>query len=213
MGVSVFTDYLYVVRKVQQLEIAKAQQEIYLFKSQINPHFLFNTLNSLYVLARSKSAKTETAILQLSDLMRYLIEISQRDLVNLTDELRFLNSYVEMEKLRLNEDAKCIFSVLPNNYDPFKLPPLILLPFVENAFKHGAELNPGTVNIEIYVAIQDGWLYFDVANTAAITKPFTTTGTGLENVKKRLELILKDRYFLESKFENGQYSVKLKIEV
>jgi LytS/YehU family sensor histidine kinase len=212
-GVSVFTDYLYVVRKVQTLELLKAKQEIFQLKSQINPHFLFNTLNSLYSLARENSAKTAPVILQLSELMRYLIEISQRDLVLLTDEINFLKSYVAMEKLRLNEDAVCEFNISPHQYSEFKLPPLLLLPFVENAFKHGVELNPDQVDIHFFLAVQNGVLFFESNNAIAATKHTNTTGTGLNNIKKRLELLFGANFQLEIEEKNQRHSVKLSFQL
>ncbi len=212
-GVSVFTDYLFVVRKVQALELLKARQEIFLLKSQINPHFLFNTLNSLYALARAKSEKAEIAILQLSDLMRYLTEISQREFVWLSDEIRFLESYIEMEKLRLNDDAVCVFHISPNSYEQFKLPPLLLLPFVENAFKHGVELNTGKVNIHFYLTVQDHTLYFEVVNSFAPIKTVLSTGIGLSNIRKRLELIFDQKFDLEIIESDLNFTSKLAIEL
>ncbi len=208
-GVSVFTDYLYVVRKVQRLELIKAQQEIFLLKSQINPHFLFNTLNSLYSLAIAKSEKTGTAILQLSDLMRYLMEISKRDLVLLSDEIRFLNSYIEMEKLRLNNDAVCIFKVSQNENRVYKIPPLLLLPFVENAFKHGAEKNPGKVHIEVYLSVQNDELFFEISNDFPPAFTNTNSGTGIANVRKRLDLIYQKNYQLDITNADLKHIVKL----
>lgn len=212
-GVSVFTDYLYVVRKVQQLEIIKAQQEIFLLKSQINPHFLFNTLNSLYSLARTKSDKTETAILQLSELMRYLMEISKRELVLLSDEIRFISSYIEMEKLRLNSDAICVFRVSQKEDRVYKIPPLLLLPFVENAFKHGAEQNPGKVHIEAYLSIQEDELFFEITNNTPSVISQTNSGTGIANIRKRLELIFKNNYQLEISQADSKYTVKLYLKL
>lgn len=210
-GVSVFTDYLYVVRKAQQLEITKAQQEIFVLKSQINPHFLFNTLNSLYSLARSKSDTVEVAILQLSELMRYLIEMSQREYVLVSDEIRFLSSYIEMEKLRLDEGASCHFNISSNNYDAYRISPLLLLPFVENAFKHGIESNPSAVDIQFYLAIQKNTLIFEVNNTLSAYKPESTTGTGLNNVRKRLELLYGKDFSLELNDSDNRFIVKLMI--
>lgn len=212
-GVSVFTDYLYVVRKVQRLEIIKAQQEIFLLKSQINPHFLFNTLNSLYSLARSKSDKTEKAILQLSELMRYLMEISKRDLVLLSDEISFLTSYIEMEKLRLNGDAICTFKVSQNENEAYKIPPLIFLPFVENAFKHGAEQNPGQVQIEAYLSIQGRELFFEITNSTQQKISPTNSGTGINNIKKRLGLMFDKNYSLDINHSDSRYTVKLYLKL
>jgi hypothetical protein len=212
-GVSVFTDYLYVVRKVQRLELIKAQQEIFLLKSQINPHFLFNTLNSLYSLAIAKSEKTGSAILQLSDLMRYLMEISKRDLVLLSEEIRFLSSYIEMEKLRLNNDAVCVFNVSQYEDRVYKIPPLLLLPFVENAFKHGAEKNPGKVHIESYLSIQKDELFFEISNDAPPAVTLTNSGTGIANVRKRLDLIYQKNYQLEISHSDHKHVVKLHLKI
>jgi signal transduction histidine kinase len=208
-GVALFTDYLYVVRKVQALELIKAQQEIFLLKSQIKPHFLFNTLNSLYSLARSKSSETETAILQLSNLMRYLTEISQRDFVLVADEIRFLRSYIDMERLRLNDGYICEFDIVTNTYEAYKMPPLLLLPFVENAFKHGAELNPDNIEIRFYLTIQNNTLFFETNNAYVNGQAPVRSGTGLNNIKKRLELIYGNRHSLEIKDINNRFVAKL----
>lgn len=212
-GVSVFTDYLYVIRQVQTLELIKARQEIFLLKSQINPHFLFNTLNNLYALTKSKSDKAEVAILQLSGLMRYLIEISQREFVPLSDEINFLTNYIEMEKLRLNDDAICNFHISPNNFENYKVPPMLLLPFVENAFKHGAELNPDKIEIQFYLALQENTLYFEANNSVASAKPKINSGTGLINIKKRLQFLFEDNYKLELIHLNNKYTAKLSINL
>lgn len=211
-GITVFTDYLYVVRKVQQLELAKAKQEILFLKSQVNPHFLFNTLNSLYSLARSQSGKVEKVILQLSDLMRYMMEVSQREYVTLAEEIHFLSSYTAMEQLRLNDDAVCEINIAPNDYNQYRLPPLLLLPFVENAFKHGAEQNTGPVNIQINLTISDGQLLFTVINSFTVMT-HTTTGTGLKNIIKRLDLLYGKKYELDISHQNNVYSATLKLQL
>jgi LytS/YehU family sensor histidine kinase len=198
---------------VQKLELIKAQQEIVVLKSQINPHFLFNTLNSLYSLAIVKSDKTGTAILQLSELMRYLMEISKRDLVLLSDEIRFISSYIEMEKLRLNDDATCIFEVSQEEAKVYKIPPLLLLPFVENAFKHGAEQNPGKVQIEAYLSMQANVLFFEISNSVPQTGAGTNSGTGIDNVKKRLDLLFQKNYQLDIKHSDSRYTVKLYLKL
>lgn len=210
-GISIFTDYLYVVRKVQHLELSKSRQELLVLKSQINPHFLFNNLNSLYALACSKSGSTPTAILQLSELMRYLIEIAPRDLVSLSEELSFLKSYMAMEKLRMNDDAKCQLNTAQADYSDYRIPPLILLPFIENAFKHGAELNPGEIDIQIFLSVQRNVLFFEVSNIFTEIKVNDRNGTGLANIRKRLELIYQDKYTLEIKEEHNCFTVKLSL--
>ncbi len=212
-GITVFTDYLYVVRKVQQLELAKAKQEILFLKSQVNPHFLFNTLNSLYSLARSQSGKVEKVILQLSDLMRYMMEVSQREYVTLAEEIHFLSSYTAMERLRLNDDAVCEMDIAPNEYNQYRLPPLLLLPFVENAFKHGVEQNTGQVNIHIHLSVTDGRLLFTVTNNFTILAHNTATGTGLKNIIKRLDLLYGKKYDLNINHQNNVYGATLKLQL
>lgn len=114
-----------------------------------------------------------------------------------------------MEKLRLNDDATCVFNVSPKDCTVYKIPPLLLLPFVENAFKHGAEQNPGKIDIDVNLKVQGQALLFEVTNSVSPIINNMNSGTGIQNIKKRLELIYAKKYELDIKKSETKHSVKL----
>ncbi len=181
------------------LQNEKLTAELAFLKSQINPHFLFNSLNNIYSLAYQKSEQTPEAILKLSEIMRYMLYESNYNKVSLDKEIRYLENYIELQKLRFKNSAAVVMSVEgdpQNNY----IMPLILISFVENAFKHGIATdvhNP----INISIRISEGKLYFSIHNLKNNHNKDGTVGIGLANVKRRLELFYKNQYRLE--IENG----------
>ncbi len=181
--------------------------ELAFLKSQINPHFLFNSLNNIYSLAYQKSEKTPEAILKLSEIMRYMLYESNEDKVALSDEIRYLENYIELQKLRFKDNIYIKFDI---NGDPLGLmiTPLVLISFVENAFKHGIATdieNP----ISIVLNLSDGKLLFHVSNIKSSMNKDITGGIGLQNVQRRLSLIYKDRYRLHIDDNNDIYNCEL----
>jgi two-component system, LytTR family, sensor kinase len=186
--------------------------ELALLKSQVNPHFLFNTLNNIYSLVYHKSDEAPNAVMKFSSIMRYVLYDSKEEKVLLEKEIEYLKSYIELQKLRIKEPDFVLLEVEGNFEDTF-IAPMLMIPFVENAFKHaGRENLPG---ITIYLHGDKQQIRFEVSNfkqkeMQTVEKPFS--GIGLSNIRRRLELIYPERHLLEIKTENDQYKVKLIIQ-
>lgn len=201
------TDWFINEKIKSNLENEKLIAELAFLKSQINPHFLFNSLNNIYSLAYQKSAKTPEAILKLSEIMRYMLYESNEGKVALSDEIRYLKNYIELQKLRFKDKAYIKFEILGDTYNQTIIP-LVLISFVENAFKHGVatdEENP----ITIMVNIKLGELFFQVINKKSNQNKDQTGGIGLQNVKRRLDLLYKDQYRLNIDDSNNIYNCEL----
>lgn len=177
----------------QQFEAERqAQQliaEINNLKSQIAPHFLFNTLNNLYGLAVEKSNKLPDLMLRLSDLLRHSLYEAQRPLVPINDEINVLKSYMELEKVRLEDNLKLEFHNTVPQDAPYQIAPLILIVFMENAFKHAKFVQSAAVNIEIITTLEDDWFSLTIRNNYNKEKESSANGIGLTNVKRRLEVL------------------------
>jgi LytS/YehU family sensor histidine kinase len=202
--------------ELKDLAVRQAQAELNILKSQVNPHFLFNSLNSIYSLILSNSEIAGDAVLKLSDLMRYLLESSQKRKVLVKHELDFLKNYIDLEIIRLGKkaDVKCKFT---GDFGGMIISPLLLIPFIENCFKHGIGLNSKNDNkIEISVVVGDNVLMLETRNKIApkrINPVSKKTGTGIANVKKRLELLYSEKHLLEIEHQDDIYLVKLKLEI
>ncbi|MFY8037191.1 MAG: sensor histidine kinase [Cyclobacteriaceae bacterium] len=187
--------------------------EMDLLKAQINPHFFFNTLNSIYSISLVNPEKTSVAILQLSELMHYMFEVTQLHKISLRQEVDYISHYVNLERLRFGD--KCEASIhVTGATDAFEIPPLLLLPFVENAFKHGTEVATAHSFVRIDVALQRNELFFQVSNSIG-DQQHTKAGsqTGLKNVRKRLELLFKDKYDLQLVSEQSVHIATLRVEL
>ncbi|UZR98363.1 sensor histidine kinase [Chondrinema litorale] len=183
------------------------EQELNLLKSQIHPHFLFNTLNTIYGFALKQSTETPDLILRLSDLLDYILYQVNKPGVSLRDELKHLNQYIDLEKVRF-EDTLSVRMKLDIENDEEQIAPLILLPFVENAFKHGA-LTDGLLLIDIVISSTNSRLHFYVKNTCNFIS--YNAGIGLSNIQKRLELLYPDRHDLNISMEEDAFIVNLEI--
>lgn len=202
----------YLQRTAQQLEKEKLEAELKLLKSQINPHFLFNTLNNLYALTLQNSHRAPEMVYKLSQLMNYMLYDSNLPDVALQKEIQYIQNYIALEKVRYDSlDVSLYVYDVP---DSICIAPLLMLPFVENAFKHGVsnQLSDGWIRIDILM--QEETLVLKVENSKNIMhtpeqKP--VSGIGLLNVRKRLELIYPDRYSLQLLDEEETYLAILKI--
>jgi hypothetical protein len=196
----------------QQQDIKKEHlaTELAFLKSQINPHFLFNSLNSIYSLAFKKSDLAPESILRLSKIMRYVLDESSNTCVSIEKELEHLQDYVELQKLRLTDKTK--FSlVIENKTSHQTIEPMLLVPFVENAFKHGADTSNNSV-ITIKINAEKNQLVFRSTNTIAqrnIKSKDTESGIGLKNVERRLQMLYPGNHKLEVLEENNLYAVTL----
>jgi len=177
----------------QQFDAEKKQQqlaaEVNNLKSQIAPHFLFNTLNNLYGLAVDKSDKLPGLMLQLSDLLRHSLYETQKPLVSINHEIDVLKSYIELESVRLEDDLQLKFDNSVPADAPFEIAPLLLIVFVENAFKHAKFVQSGPVHIDIKTTLENGWFTLATKNNYNKERESSANGIGLTNVKRRLEVL------------------------
>lgn len=197
-------------RKLQQ---EKLETELSYLKAQINPHFLFNTLNSIYSLAIEKSDYTATAVVKLSGMMRYIISESNRNFVSLEKEINYINDYIELQKFRLGGTVNIGYQV-KGNYFAREIAPLILITFVENAFKYG--VNPEEFSaIDVFVEVKDEVLLLSVENNKVTTNisKSEVSGLGISNARNRLELLYPDRHKLLIRDAGAKFKVYLEINL
>lgn len=195
----------------RNLESEKKDMELQFLKSQLNPHFLFNSLNNIYSLAYQKSDKTADAILKLSEIMRYMIYESNDSWVSLDKEVEYVQSYVELQKLRFKDGAAVEISI-NGEIDGQKIVPLILISFVENAFKHGVA-NDAEDPIKINIIANQKILHFSVTNKKNTTNKDALGGIGLNNVERRLQLLYPDRYKLNIVNTPTHYTTELMLDL
>ncbi|MEO5593533.1 MAG: sensor histidine kinase [Chitinophagaceae bacterium] len=190
----------------------KLETELKFLKNQINPHFLFNTLNNIYSLSRKKSERAPEVVMRLSKLLRFMLYESGKDSIAITEEIRILKDYVELEKIRYNERLAIRFDVTVDDARQH-ITPLILLPFIENAFKHGANGTTGESSIGIDLSVAEGQLHFNVSNTRDNDNGTTIEEKiGLTNVRRQLELMYSD-FSLNIDTLPGTFTVFLKINL
>jgi LytS/YehU family sensor histidine kinase len=196
-------------KQKKEMENQKLGAELSLLKSQINPHFFFNTLNSIYSLAIIKSDRTPEAVLKLSELMRYIIYDTERKRVHLSREVEYIANYIELQRLRLPEEVSVVFTPDLGNRDAF-IEPLLLLPFVENAFKHGVDVEKGGA-ITVTIKLSDTELFLQVVNPLVENGGGLRdrTGIGMENTLKRLSLLYKDSFTFSAGPVESDFVVKL----
>ena len=195
----------------RNLESEKKDMELQFLKSQLNPHFLFNSLNNIYSLAYQKSDKTADAILKLSEIMRYMIYESNDSWADLSREVEYLNSYVELQRLRFKDGAAVEVNI-QGEIDGQKIVPLILISFVENAFKHGVA-NDHQDPIKINIIANQKILHFSVTNKKNKTNKDAMGGVGLNNVERRLQLLYPDRYKLNIVNSATHYTTELMLDL
>ncbi len=199
--------------KQQSEALIKEQQlmaEVNNLKSQIAPHFLFNTLNNLYGLAVEKSDKLPNLMLRLSDLLRHSLYETQKPSVPLHEEMAILKSYIELERIRLEDDLKLEFhNTVPEKSD-LVIAPLLLIVFVENAFKHAKYVQSGAVEIYIDTELKNDWFILRIRNNYNTEKAGSVNGIGLINVQRRLDVLYPIHSLIINR-EKSFYSVELKL--
>lgn len=196
----------------QEIIKKKLETELRFLKAQTNPHFLFNTLNNIYALARKKSDATADVVMKLSKLLRFMLYESQKQYISIRDEVHVLDDYIELEKIRYNEKLKLSFTKSIDN-ETHPIAPLILLPFVENAFKHGAGESRFSSYIHIDLKLQDGLLCFVIENSKSGDLVNTNPETiGLNNIRRQLELLYPD-HTLSIETGSSSFTVSLKINL
>lgn len=200
----------------QQLEKEKLASELKLLKSQINPHFLFNTLNNLYVLTLNQSKGAPEMVHKLSELMSYMLYDSNQNEVALQKEVKYIENYIALEKVRYESRLDVSLNVY-DNIEHISVAPLLILPFVENSFKHGVSNQLSKAWVRIDISVRDKQLIVKVENSKPISDidkiVNPASGIGLQNVMKRLELIYPKKYQLQLINEEESYLVILKLEL
>jgi LytS/YehU family sensor histidine kinase len=199
------------VKKEEENERLKS--ELSFLRSQISPHFMFNVLNSIVSLSRRKPEMVEPVVIKLSELMRYMIYETNDSKVSIDKEFNYLESYIELQRLRFGNDIKIDFKHQLNSI-PSSIEPMLLIPFVENAFKHGVGMveNP---SIEIELTDDRKALFFSVSNKVSkqnSEKKDENSGIGLANVRRRLELLYPDKHELTIHEKADSYHIELKIK-
>ncbi len=207
-----FIQYYRNQRDFLKLKEQKKTAELTALKNQLNPHFLFNTLNNLYTLALQKSDKTPDVISRLSSILDYMLYRCNDKYVSLSKEIELIENYIALEKVRYGKRAKVSFDhkVDPNS----EIAPLILLTFIENAFKHGVseEINQASIEIKLSSDIKN--INFEISNTIpsiSVTQGGEKESIGLSNIKKQLELLYPENHLLKVQRSDGHYQVQLKL--
>lgn len=195
----------------RNLESERREMELQFLKSQLNPHFLFNSLNNIYSLAYQKSDKTADAIMKLSEIMRYMIYESNTPTVSLSKEVDYLTSYIDLQKIRF-KDGAFVELTIEGEIDDQQIVPLMLISFVENAFKHGV-INDPNDPIKISIVANKKILHFSVINKKNNQNKDAQGGVGLPNVERRLQLIYPDRYNLNVVNSATHYTCELMIDI
>jgi hypothetical protein len=197
--------------QLQEAEFKQLQTEMALLRSQVNPHFLFNSLNNLYALSLSEPDRTPEVILKLSGLMRYMLDCSHRKSVSLADEIHFIENYVELERLRLDGSPEIRLEVAGVSGDR-QIAPMLLLPFVENGFKHGLPGGNAGGRLLINIELTGDHLRFAVENDKPQPNPpgeNRNSGLGLENVMRRLVLLYPEKHRLRIADQERMHRVEL----
>ncbi|NER13508.1 histidine kinase [Leptobacterium flavescens] len=215
--IKAFKDRFEERHQLEVLQKEKANTELKFLKAQTNPHFLFNTLNNLYSLTLERSEKAPEVVLKLSDMLDYMLYRCKDAEVPLEKEIALIQDYIDLESLRYGNKLKLNFK--HHLHDPnVMIAPLILISFVENAFKHGASTTLSNTVIEIELTADENELYFKVFNTLSAGKPGNTKneahiGIGLSNAERQLELNYKNNYDLKSTKTEDHFQVILKINL
>ncbi|MHA7055660.1 sensor histidine kinase [Aquimarina sp. M1] len=213
-GFKLYSDWFKQRNETEILKQEKMNAELKFLKSQTNPHFLFNTLNSIYGLALEKSEKTPSLILKLSDILSYTLYESNVKKVPLSKELTLIENIIALEKERYEKRVAIHFKV-EGDVEKIRIPPLILVPFIENAFKHGLknEVKKGWINI--YIKVSKNTLFFKIENSISSCKQDNKNhngGLGLQNISRRLDLLYGNRKELQIKDTNETFIVSLLIK-
>jgi hypothetical protein len=197
----------------KEAESQKVNTELSFLKSQINPHFFFNTLNNIYSLAIVRSEKTAPAVMKLSSIMRYILTETTQDFVPLQNEVDFINNYIELQQVRLTDKTKVEFNSI-GEIENKLIAPLIFIPFVENAFKYGISTKLDS-SIEIKLEANENNIVFDVSNyiIPSENNMLENTGIGINNVKRRLELMYPGKHILTHTIQDNHYYVHLDIQL
>lgn len=194
-----------------QLRAEKSEAELRALKSQLQPHFLFNTINNLYALARVKSDKTAPVALKLAQVLRYVLYETPKTKVALEQEIKLLEDYIALEKLRFDEGRLQLKMQVDMDEPSTEIAPLLLLPLIENAFKHGASEQREEARISIFIRLKEHVLDAKIENTKPLEKSDHTPGIGLQNLRQQLALIYPEKHEFETIEGEKNFVARLKL--
>lgn len=195
----------------QTLKSEKTKAELALLKTQINPHFFFNTLNNLYGLTVEQSKDAPQVVLKLSEMMRYTIYEGKKEVVNLSQEIAYLNNYIELQKIRFHKNVVIEFNHKTD--DNYEISPLLFIVFLENAFKHGVDSLRENAFIKMDLIAENDEIYFSIENNFDPKEVSAEKGIGLENLERRLALSYPEKHDFSTVIEDGIYKSSLKINL
>ena len=203
--------YMEFSTRQQQLQLEKTTAELHALRSQTNPHFLFNTLTNIYALARKNAPETADVVYRLSQLLRYMLYECTAPTIPVERELHMIDTYIGLEKLRFGHRLHVVGRQEMDDLS-YPIPPLLLLPLFENAFKHGAGESRFSIDIDWNLTLQNGKLHFSISNSMeekAIESASEPAGIGLQNVRKQLELLYPGKYRMDIREEAGRFRVEI----
>ncbi len=210
----IMSDAISTRRKMEELRKEKLESELQHLKSQINPHFLFNALNTIYGLSRRGAENSSEAILKLSTILRYVLYDCDTEKIDLEKEIDFLKNYLDFARLRTDENANISFH-FSGTTDNQTVAPLLFIPLIENGFKHGINNHLEAPSLSIEIVVDQDKLKFQCTNTYSERNGRTENGNGvgLKNLHRRLELLYPEKHRLNVVIENGLYTVQLELEL
>jgi sensor histidine kinase YesM len=215
--VLVIVGFAFLIRSLKQDEEMNAlkqeqlMSELHILKAQLHPHFFFNTLNNIYALALKQSADTAPLVSKLADMMRYILYEASLEKVNLSREIAFISNYISAEQIRHRQNISITFDVQGINEHDY-IEPLLLLPFIENAFKHGIQDEVGKGFVQVLICRDEQTIALEVTNSKPLLQREGVSGIGLQNAVKRLDLLYPERYQLVVKEDDNIYQVNLNLQ-
>jgi two-component system, LytTR family, sensor kinase len=211
-SIKISKDWITNQQRQQEREKQYLETELNFLKTQIHPHFFFNTLNNLYSLTLKKSDQAPEVVLKLSALMSYMLYESNTAKVSLNKEISYLQNYLDLEKLRFGQRIYIVFEI-EGQIEDVTIPPMLLILFIENSFKHGIKNNVNKIRIDISLKVEGGWLFFMVKNPLGDRPVSRNAGIGLKNAARRLDLLYGSQYQLDLSEKDNEFTVSLKIPV
>ncbi|HEX3080583.1 MAG TPA: histidine kinase, partial [Puia sp.] len=205
-------DRLKAIAEVRKMEKEKSVAELELLKNQINPHFLFNALNSIYYKIERSNTEARETLQEFSEMLRYQLYDCDKEWVPVQKELSFLRSYIELQKARLNSNYIVDYEGFDTNVSS-EISPFLLMPLIENCFKYVSNYPDQTNSILMKMQVEEDHLLLETFNTCEASAAADTGGIGLENVKKRLRLLYPGRHELKIKSDENSYNICLKLKL
>lgn len=212
MTIVFFRWLLLQIKSIIKLKKEKKEAELLHLKSQVNPHFFFNTLNNLYGLVEQDTSKAKQLILKLSDMMRYSIYEGQKDWVSLRQEIDYLQNYIELHQMRYHKNIAVKFNVDVVD-EQVKVMPLLFIILLENAFKHGVENLRKDAFVNLHLKATNKQVEFEIVNNFDEEELKEQQGIGLKNLKRRLDLVYTDRHELNTQIKDQLFEAKLSLQL